>query len=31
MRRLRTWLGVLALGLLTVSGSAQAKDSFKIA
>ena len=31
MRRLRTWLGALALGLLSLSGAAEAKDSFKIA
>jgi NitT/TauT family transport system substrate-binding protein len=31
MRRLRIWLGALALGLLAASGAAEAKDSFKIA
>ncbi len=31
MRRLRLMLGALALGLATVSGAAEAKDSFKIA
>jgi hypothetical protein len=30
MRRLRAWHGGIALGLLALSGSAEAKDSSKI-